>query len=74
MQKMDKPKIDEQAVKIAKNLMVKLKSGKIISNEYFDGYHKAICDFVYNYTGEDLRSKELDTLIDAIIKMQEVKK
>ena len=56
MQKMDKPKIDEQAVKIAKNLMAKLKSGNIISNEYFDGYHKAICDFILNSQSQNLSS------------------
>lgn len=70
---MNKPKIDEQAIKIAKNLMARLKSRNIISCEYFDGYYRAICDFIHNYTGEDLRQKELDESMDAMLKMQKTK-
>jgi len=73
MQKMSKSKIDERAVKIAKNLLAKLKARNIISLHYVDAYHQAICDFIYNYTGEDLRQKELDESMDAMLKMQAVK-
>ena len=71
---MKKQKIDKRAVKIAKDLLAKLKSRNILSCEYFDAYHKAICDFIFSYTGEDLRAKEFDALNEAIIKFQEVKK
>ena len=73
---MNKLKIDERAVKIAKRVLAKELRGKSnqISDWYLDGYYSAICDFIQEYTGEDLRAKALDAINEEAIKMQEVKK
>lgn len=73
---MEKLKIDERAVKIAKWVLAKelRRQSNQISDWYLDGYHSAICDFIQEYTGEDLRAKALDAINEASIKFQEAKK
>jgi len=73
---MEKLKIDERAVKIAKGRLERERRSRKASylpHLYIEGYHEAICDFILDYTGEDLRLKELDALNEWAIKIQETK-
>ncbi len=70
---MKKLKIDMSAVKIAKDLLVRLKTKRVVSSWYFDGYYQAVCDFLLDYTGENLRCNEFDAFNDEAIKSREVK-
>ncbi|MFA5259046.1 MAG: hypothetical protein WC402_03135 [Candidatus Pacearchaeota archaeon] len=73
---MEKPKFDERAVKIAKEILSRELYAKNnrVPNWYLDGYYCAICDFLLRYSGEDVKAKDLDALYDKESKFKEVKK
>ena len=62
MDKTNKLKIDERAVKVALDRLareIKIKSG-LAPAMYLTGYHEAIADFIWDYTRQPLKSFDWD--------------
>lgn len=62
MENKNKPKVDERAVKVALDRLareIKNKSG-LAPAMYLTGYHEAIADFIWEYTGQPLKSLDWD--------------
>lgn len=67
--------IDYRAIEISINRLkreIKLKKN-IVPGWYLQGYHEAICNFVWDYTGEPLMSLDWDDYMQEQIKKGNIK-